>query len=272
MWSGAGGILRLASLTGLRHLPVAWSAVSQGAATTFARSLGGRVPVSVLPNAIDVASWRHPYRTGGSARLQTRSSVTIVSVMRLMPRKRPRQLLRMFEQVRRLSGRDDVRLVIVGDGPLRARIERGIRRRGMSEYVRVTGRLPRSQVQDELAAASVYVAPAPKESFGIAALEARCAGLPVVASRRSGVGEFIGDRIDGILVDSDAEMVVALADLVRDPGLRDRIAAHNRDVAPAFDWADVLERTDHLYELAADRVDCPQRQIPDRRPLLAAGA
>jgi glycosyltransferase involved in cell wall biosynthesis/uncharacterized membrane protein YbhN (UPF0104 family) len=270
MWSGAGGVLRLASLAGLRHWPVAWSAVSQAAATTFARSLGGRVPVSVLPNAIDVTPWRHVYRAG--APLQTRSSVTIVSVMRLMPRKRPRQLLRMFEQVRRLTGSDDVRLVIVGDGPLRARIERGIRRRGMSEYVRVTGRLPRSQVHDELAAASIYVAPAPKESFGIAALEARCAGLPVVASRRSGVGEFIADRIDGILVDSDAEMVVALADLVRDPGLRDRIAAHNRDVAPAFDWADVLERTEHLYELAAERADHPQRQIPDRLPVLAAEA
>lgn len=272
MWSGVGGVLRLASLAGLRRWPVAWSAVSHAAATSFARSLGGGVPVSVLPNAIDVASWRHPYRGGGRASLQTRSSVTIVSVMRLVPRKRPRQLLRIFEQVRRLNGSDDVRLVIVGDGPLRARIERCIRRRGLTGYVRITGRLPRSQVHDELAAASVYVAPAPKESFGIAALEARCAGLPVVATRRSGVGEFIRDRVDGILVETDAELAVALADLVRDPSLRQRIAAHNRDVAPTFDWVDVLERTEHLYELAADRVDLPQSRIPVPRPLLAAEA
>jgi glycosyltransferase involved in cell wall biosynthesis/uncharacterized membrane protein YbhN (UPF0104 family) len=272
MWSGAGAVLRLASLAGLRHWPVTWSAVSHAAAETFARSFGGRVPVSVLPNAIDVDSWRHPHRGDGRASQQTRSSVTIVSVMRLMPRKRPRQLLRMFEQVRRLTGSDDVRLVIVGDGPLRARVERYIRRRGLSDYVRVTGRLPRSQVHDELAAASVYVAPAPKESFGIAALEARCAGLPVVASRRSGVGEFIRDRIDGILVDGDAEMVVALADLVRDASLRDRIAAHNREVAPGFGWVDVLERTGRLYELAAERVDLLQGQVPDPRPLLAVEA
>ena len=156
--------------------------------------------------------------------------VTLVSVMRLMPRKRPLQVLRMFEQVRRLAGTDDVRLVIVGDGPMRARIERRIRRRGLTGHVRVTGRLPRPAVLDELAAASVYVAPAPRESFGIAALEARCAGLPVVASRRSGVGEFIRDRVDGILVAGDTEMVGALADLVRDTELRERIADHNRAV------------------------------------------
>jgi glycosyltransferase involved in cell wall biosynthesis/uncharacterized membrane protein YbhN (UPF0104 family) len=272
MWKGVGGVLRLVSLAGLGRWPVAWSAVSHAAATAFSRSLGGRVHASVLPNAIDVASWRHPDRAEGDAPIQTRSSVTIVSVMRLMSRKRPRQLLRMFEQVRELTGRDDVRLVIVGDGPLRPRIERCIRRRGLSEHVRVTGRLPRLQVREELAAASVYVAPAAKESFGIAALEARCAGLPVVASRRSGVGEFIRDRVDGILVDGDAEMVAALTDLVRDPTLRHRIAAHNREVAPQFDWVDVLERTERLYDLAAERVGLQQEQLPDPRPVLASEA
>lgn len=273
MWSGAGGILRLAAVTGLRRWPVAWSAVSHAAAETFARSLGG-VKVSVLPNAIDVASWRSPHVGDDPASWQqTSQSVTIISVMRLMPRKRPLQMLRTFEQVLRLTGRDDIRLVIVGDGPLRDRVERHVRRRGLSEHVRVTGRLPRSHVRDELTAASVYVAPAPKESFGIAALEARCAGLPVIASRRSGVGEFIRDRVDGILVDGDAEMVVALADLVRDPSLRDRIAAHNRAVTPAFDWVAILDRTAGLYELAAQRVDLPQGHIPaEARPFIAAEA
>jgi glycosyltransferase involved in cell wall biosynthesis len=251
MWSGAGGLLRLASLAGLRRWPVAWSAVSGAAADTFGRSLGG-VAIAVLPNAVDVASWRG---AGGSPAgpTATGAPVTIVSVMRLMPRKRPLQLLRTFERVRRLTG-DDVRLVVVGDGPLRRHLERHVRRRGLGDAVRITGRLPRHRVAHELASASVYVAPAPNESFGIAALEARCAGLPVVARRRSGVGEFVRDRVDGILVDDDAAMTAALADLVRDPTLRDRIAAHNRAVVPAFDWDDVLDRTSDLYRLAAERV------------------
>ncbi|MFA6297652.1 MAG: glycosyltransferase [Nocardioides sp.] len=271
MWSGAGGILRLAALAGLRRWPVAWSAVSHAAAESFGRSMGG-VEVSVLPNAIDVGSWRRPHVGDDPGSLQqTSPSFTIISVMRLMPRKRPLQMLRTFEQVRRLTG-DDVRLVIVGDGPLRDRIERRVRRRGLGEHVRLTGRLPRHQVRDELGAASVYVSPAPKESFGIAALEARCAGLPVVASRRSGVGEFIRDRVDGVLVDGDAEMVVALADLVRDPELHARITTHNRAVAPDFDWVAILDRTSTLYELATQRVGLPRAHLAAVRPFLAAEA
>lgn len=267
MWAGAGGIVRLAALAGLRRWPVAWSAVSAAAADAFGRSLGG-AEVAVLPNAIDVAHWRRPatpvdpaesgHRPGGDLD----APFTVVSVMRLMPRKRPMQLLQVFEQVRRLTPGHDVRLLIVGDGPLRGRMERYVHRHGLTSYVRITGRIPRSEVPMELLSASVYVAPAPKESFGIAALEARCAGLPVVANRHSGVTEFIRDRVDGILVADDAEMTVALADLVRDDDLRNRLATHNRRVVPPFDWTDVLDRTDALYAAAAERADAP---IPGAR-------
>jgi glycosyltransferase involved in cell wall biosynthesis/uncharacterized membrane protein YbhN (UPF0104 family) len=255
MWTGTGGILNLATLALLRRRPVAWSAVSEAAADTFRGSLRD-TEVAVLTNAVDVASWRTfpslpPASAAGSP--ADGRPITLVSVMRLMPRKRPVALVKMFDQVRRLAPAHDVRLVIVGDGPLRGRVERCIRRRGLDRHVRITGRMPRPQVLDELRAASVYVAPAPKESFGIAALEARCAGLPVVANRRSGVGEFIRDRVDGLLVGDDAQMVVALAELVRDETLRARITAHNRRVAPDLDWTAVLERTDRLYREAADR-------------------
>jgi glycosyltransferase involved in cell wall biosynthesis/uncharacterized membrane protein YbhN (UPF0104 family) len=251
MWAGAGGIVRLAALASLRRWPVAWSAVSGAAAETFRRALRG-VDVAVLPNAVDVASWRpdplvaEPRLPGGP--------ITLVSVMRLAPRKRPVQLVKAFHEARTLAPRHDVRLVIVGDGPLRRRLERYVARHGLSDHVEITGRIPRSQVLDHLLVASVYVAPAPKESFGIAALEARCAGLPVVAMRHSGVAEFVHDRVSGILVSNDVEMAVALADLVVDHELRERITEHNRRVPPPFDWSDALVQTEELYRAAGLRV------------------
>lgn len=246
MWAGAGGIVRLAAMAALRRWPVAWSAVSGAAAEVFRRSLGG-TEVAVLPNAVDTADWR----VSGES---TDAAVTLVSVMRLMPRKRPVQLVRMFERVRALTPGYDVRLLVVGDGPLRARLERYVERRGLTPYVTLTGRVARTEVRDLLATASVFVAPAPKESFGIAALEARCAGLPIVASRHSGVGEFIRDRVDGFLVGDDAEMTVAIAELVVDSELRARIAGHNQRVTPPFDWSDVLDRTTMLYRAAGERI------------------
>ena len=272
MWAGAGGLLRLAAVARLRRWPVVWSAVSTAAAETFPRALHDR-DVAVLPNAIDVERWRRsatPPRPAGTAGLTGRGEVapiTLVSVMRLMPRKRPLPLIRAFEQVRALAPGHDIRLLVVGDGPLRARLERHGRRRGLDDCVRVTGRIPRPEVLGHLLSADVYVAPAPKESFGLAALEARCAGLPVVANRRSGVGEFIRDRVDGVLVADDAEMVVALADLVLDPALRGRIAEHNRRVAPACGWADALDRTEALYRVASERLAAPVR---GQEPLVPA--
>jgi glycosyltransferase involved in cell wall biosynthesis/uncharacterized membrane protein YbhN (UPF0104 family) len=257
MWAGAGGVIRLAALAGLRRWPVAWSAVSGAAADTFRRSLGD-TEVAVLPNAIDVEDWREPTQGLVEAALvvaDPAAPVTLVSVMRLMPRKRPVHLVRLFASVRAATPGADVRLVIVGDGPLRRRVERRVARSGLSGVVRLTGRLTREQVHDELRAASVYVAPAPKESFGIAALEARCVGLPIVASRASGVGEFVRHQEDGLLVGGDAEMARALVRLVTDPELRARITTHNRAVAPPFDWSDILSQTDDLYAVAAARAE-----------------
>jgi glycosyltransferase involved in cell wall biosynthesis len=259
MWAGAGGVVRLAAIAALRRWPVAWAAVSNAAAEAFRRSLPAR-EVAVLPNAIDVACWRPPVVPTSTPRprprveVQVEEPVTLVSVMRLMPRKRPLQLLKIFERVRALTPDRDVRLVIVGDGPLRRRMERFTERHGLTAAVRFAGRIPRSAVLDELLDASLYVAPAPKESFGLAALEARCAGLPVVAHRKSGVQEFIRDRVEGLLVADDVEMAVAIADLVLDGELRRRIATHNRRVVPPFDWSGALDRTDALYRKAQDAV------------------
>lgn len=265
MWAGAGVVVRLAALATLRRWPVAWSAVSQAAARSFRQALGG-AEVAVLPNAIDVADWRPPmaprHRPGPAAG----EPLTLVSVMRLMPRKRPLALVKAFEQVRALVPGTDLRLLLVGDGRLRRRVERYVERRGLVDRVRLTGRIPRAEVLGHLLSSSVYVAPAPRESFGIAALEARCAGLPIVAHRRSGVPEFVRDRVDGVLVGDDAELVVALADLARDDALRDRIADHNRRVPPAHDWADALDRTDDLYRTAARRAAAPaagEQLVPD---------
>jgi glycosyltransferase involved in cell wall biosynthesis/uncharacterized membrane protein YbhN (UPF0104 family) len=254
-WAGAGGLLRLVALTSLRRWPVAWSAVSTAAAETFRRSLGD-AQVAVLPNAIDVTTWRPTQQTPpGAPPHAADGSITLVSVMRLMPRKRPLALLKMFKEIRQLLPDRDVKLVIVGDGPLRPRTERYVRCHGLSPHVRITGRIPRSEVLGELRASSIYLAPAPKESFGIAALEARCAGLPVVAHRHSGVSEFIRDRIDGVLVANDTEMVIAIADLITDPALRERISTHNHRVAPRYDWSEILRHTEVLYQRAARQIE-----------------
>jgi glycosyltransferase involved in cell wall biosynthesis len=264
-----GPILPLSgSLLGMRGTSIAWTAVSEVAAALLRRVLGSKALVEVLPNAVDVTWWRDVPRSSGTARV---GGVQIVTVGRLAIRKRPLALIDMMARVRDLVRADiALRLVIVGDGPQRGRMERRVRDLGMSQWVDLPGQLARSDIRDLLAASDVYAAPATLESFGIAALEARSVGLPVVAKARGGVGEFVSNGTDGILATTDRDMARALAQLIESPTLRSGIRAHNCAVAPAFGWDEALVRTDKLYARAADLAG---RSTGVLRPLpvLAAG-
>jgi glycosyltransferase involved in cell wall biosynthesis len=183
-----------------------------------------------------------------------------VSVMRLAARKRPRALLRVLrralddvpEQVR-------MRLVVVGEGPQRRLLQREVRRLRLDAHVQLPGRMDRAQIRELYRRADVYIAPAILESFGIAALEARCAGIPVVARRQTGIADFIHNGEHGLLASSDAGLAAALVDLATSPGLRHRLAQTNRAAAPDTGWDDVLQRCELAYKVAHDIADRPPR-------------
>jgi glycosyltransferase involved in cell wall biosynthesis len=94
------------------------------------------------------------------------------------------------------------------------------------------------------------VAPAPLESFGIAALEARTVGLPVVGRRGSGVQEFVRDGVNGYLAADDEGMADALARLVTDDGLRESMKAYNRSTPPEQAWGRILDGAEAEYRRA----------------------
>jgi glycosyltransferase involved in cell wall biosynthesis len=152
---------------------------------------------------------------------------------------------------------------IVGDGPLAARTQEELVRHGLDDWVALTGRLDRPSIRDLCHRADLYVAPATRESFGIAALESRAAGLPIVAMRSGGVRDFVRDGVEGLLADSDEEMARVLAVLAVDGPRRARIAAHNRAVPPSEDWPIVAAGYDHVYAEAHD-VARPRRTRPGR--------
>jgi glycosyltransferase involved in cell wall biosynthesis len=173
----------------------------------------------------------------------------------------------MFEALRR-SVDVPVELTVVGDGPLRPRLEQRVRRGGLESAVTVTGRVAPQTVLDLVGDADLYVAPAVLESFGLAALEARCVGLPVVGHAASGMTDFIRDGVEGRLCSSDLEMVQRLRELVLDDDLRRRMAEHNRSVPSTMTWANALLAHDVAYShvrsssaLQRDRHSLPAMEV-----------
>jgi glycosyltransferase involved in cell wall biosynthesis len=242
---------------------VQWTAVSDVAARPLRRLLPAGTDVQVLPNAVDPSDWQT------QAAPRDPREVVVVAVMRLAARKRARQLVRTLHAVSKdLPPGVSVRAVIVGEGPQRPDLERYIARHGLEGLIELTGRRSRAEIRALYARADVFVAPATLESFGIAALEARCAGLPVVAMRQTGIRDFVQDGLEGILCADDAEMVEALRALVADPTRRDAIARHNRAHLPSFDWEHALASTHEAYARAAQIAG---RSLP-AQPLPATSA
>ncbi|MBB5628266.1 glycosyltransferase family 4 protein [Sphaerisporangium krabiense] len=247
----------LDAIWGWSRWRVVSTAVSNAAARPIRAVVGGRVPVAVVSNGLDVSAWRPQ----GDPPPREHEGVHVVAVGRLAPRKQPVRLLKLLLRARRLVPRDvPMRATLVGDGPARGSMERYVRAHGMGDWVSLPGRYSREQIRALLASADVFVAPAPRESFGIAALEARAAGVPVVARAQSGVADFVRPGKEGLLGRSFDELVRSVALLARDGGLRASIALHNRETElTRCLWPSVLEGFEQAYALAARRRDAAGR-------------
>lgn len=249
MWAGVAPIMAaMDAAGGWSSLPIVWSAVSAAAAEPVRRHLPPGRPIRILANGIDQDRWRLP------APADSPDELVLVAVMRLARRKRPLALLRIVDRAQRsLDAAGDptvLRLLVAGEGPQQRAMQDRLARTRMGGRTTLLGRLERDEVHRLLGRAHVFLAPADLESFGIAALEARCSGLPVVAKSSGGVREFVRHGREGLLCASDAEMSEAIVRLARDPALRRRIAEHNRSTDCPAAWGPVLQATQAAYDTA----------------------
>lgn len=212
------------------------------------RRAGAHDPITILPNGITVEDWRLE-RPGPQERRPHRP-VTVVASLRWVERKRPLQVVRAFAQAVRSTPGTDAILKIYGDGPLRERLTREVAESGLADRIELVGRVERTELAQAFTRADIYLQTSPAESFGISTLEARSAGLAVVAMRSSGVRDFITDGVDGLLADDDAGLARELASLLGDDELLERIKTHNYEVAPLAEWGAVAQMHVDTYRRA----------------------
>jgi phosphatidylinositol alpha-1,6-mannosyltransferase len=179
---------------------------------------------------------------------------TVVAVARLNPSdayKGLDTLVYAFPKV--VSRIPDARLVVVGEGADRARLERLAHLLGLNERVHFTGRLSDTELGRVYGEASVFalpghtqIHPRPEgEGFGLVFLEAGAWGLPALAGNGGGAAEAVVDGKTGLLVDpDDPESVVrTLCRLLEDPGLARRMGeAARARVAREFSYEQFRER------------------------------
>lgn len=263
-----------------RWLPASWL---RGAARRFSRTqcnaldavivpsqairrrlaeYGVRTPMHVLPTGIAAAApvsdgradFRRRHGIG-----QTRPVALFVG--RVAHEKNIEFLLDVVDLTR--AWVPDILLLIAGEGPALPALRRAVAERRLERCVQFIGYLDRaSELPACYAAADAFVFASRTETQGLVLLEAMAVGLPVVALAEMGTVDILGVR-RGALVpeDNPYAFAVALAELLRDPALHQRLAAEAR--VYASEWSDtaLAGRMADLYrQFVADKARC---RVPD---------
>lgn len=133
----------------------------------------------------------------------------------LIPRKAPDVLVDAFALLKQRDACD--RLVLVGDGEMRLRLEGRAAERGCAEAVTLAGSMPPARLALAMAAADVFVLPSRAEPLGVVLLEAMACGTPCVASEVGGIPEVLGPACGRLVPPGDAEaLAAAIAEVLRD--------------------------------------------------------
>jgi glycosyltransferase involved in cell wall biosynthesis len=155
--------------------------------------------------------------------------------------------------------RPGVTLELVGEGPERKRIEARARDRGVEARVRLLGARPAEEVRDRLGRARAFALPSVRlpsgrmEGIPVALMEAMAAGVPVVATRLSGIPELVQDGVTGLLVEPhDPEaLAAALERLLSDAQLAGQLSRNARAlVERSFSLRTEAQRLGDLFEAA----------------------
>ncbi|MEP6980575.1 MAG: glycosyltransferase family 4 protein, partial [Nakamurella sp.] len=198
-------------LFGGGRMRAAWSGVSSVAAKQVRRTFPTVRQVSVVPNLIDSRWWS----AGIPSTRDLSGAVRIVLVGRLKKRKHLDEVIDVLAQVRRqLPPGTKVAVSIVGDGPRRDDLQRQINDNDLADWVALLGYRDTAAIRDLHHESHLFIASSRQEAFGIAAYEARSAGLPIIGYRETGLGDYITDGLDGILASNKQEMTRAIVRLI----------------------------------------------------------
>lgn len=139
-------------------------------------------------------------------------------------------------------GRDDVHLVIAGDGPYRAELEAVL-----GESATFTGFLRGEELARVFASCDVFVFPSATDTLGRAVAEAQASGLPAVVHGTGGPRECIRPGASGFVARDDAGFFDQVELLLDDPELRERMGLAAREFAESLGWEAVLDGLIELY-------------------------
>ena len=208
-------------------------------------------PIEVIPSGISLE--QHRQRLDPQTRQEKRRSLglrdedlVLLNLGRLGGEKNLDELVRLFAEARKEN--DNLKFLIVGDGPARGELEKLARQLGVAEQVIFTGMVPPGEVQDYYQLGDLFVSASTSETQGLTYIEAAANGLPLLCRQDDCLEDVLQEGENGYDYTSAEEFLEAIDMMAADPAWRQSAAHRSEEIAASFDKKAFADAVENIYE------------------------
>jgi N-acetyl-alpha-D-glucosaminyl L-malate synthase BshA len=215
-----------------------------------------KTDIEVIPNFIDLERFKKQKKEHFKKAICPLDEKLLVHTSNFRKVKRVEDVIHVFYQLRKEI---PAKLLLVGDGPERDKMERLCRDLGTCDDIRFLGKL--EAVEEVLSVADLFVMPSEKESFGLAALEAMACEVPVLSSNAGGIPELNIDGVTGHVcnIGDIATMTLRALSILDDKNLP-RFKANALNRAMEFDVTNIRPLYERFYQTTIEKA---QKRLMD---------
>tara|TARA_B100001142_G_scaffold107863_1_gene109752 strand:- start:600 stop:1745 length:1146 start_codon:yes stop_codon:yes gene_type:complete len=201
--------------------------------------------IKTIPNFIDVSLYKQDYEVSLRDKFADNSEAILVHVSNFRKVKRVEDVIKVFSLVNKEF---PSKLLMIGDGPERLKVEQLSRKLGVGKQVKFFGKL--KSIEKMLAISDVFVLPSERESFGLVALEAMASRVAIISTNTGGLSEVNIDGKTGFLseVGDIKKMAKDILFLLADNKRLDEFKSNALDHAKTFDIPNILPNYELLYQ------------------------
>jgi N-acetyl-alpha-D-glucosaminyl L-malate synthase BshA len=200
--------------------------------------------IEVIPNFIDLEKFKKQKKEHFKAAICPMGEKLIVHTSNFRPVKRVEDVIYVFDKVRKQI---PCKLLLVGDGPERIKMEALCRQLKNCADVRFLGKL--EAVEEVLSVADLFLMPSDKESFGLAALEAMACEVPLISTNAGGLPELNINGVTGFMSEvGDVDDMVKNALYILDDKNLETFKKNALARANEFDIVKILPMYEKMYE------------------------
>jgi len=215
---------------------------------------GYRGSITIIPNGVDINKFTQSFSDQDKVELKNQLGIKeeekiIITTSRLESKNGVSDLVEGFALLKNKSDLS-LKLLILGEGSERGKIEKIIKDNKLEESVILTGFVNQDEVPRYLAISNVFIRPSLSEGLGNSFLEAMAAGLPVIATPVGGIPDFLIDEVNGLFCQPGDPLSIAdsLLKMFSDTRLSERVIQNGRAmVIQEYNWESLSEKMRLLF-------------------------